>query len=318
MVDALSFVPGGYQADHGLGLGGIIDVADPPPAHRRLARLRAVRPARRLGDAGGAADLEAVLRGGGAAELGRQDAAVLHQQLAAALARLLGLPGAALLPRDDPRHRRRVPARLGRPPERARDQLRDERHPGRLAHLFSSRHPRLDAAAAGRRHVRAHLVDRVRRAARSRHPLRRHGQRRSTRAPWASPRAPSSTFRFGPGCGSTAASTTKAAASRQQRAGVARPPVGRGERRQRRRIRRADRELRRHVERLRHRRSDGLREPGRAVPGRHVLAVRQAPHDHAADAAADLHVRRLPGRAGELHAHPTSRADPRLLAPLSG
>jgi len=31
MVDALSFVPGGYQADHGLGLGGIIDVQTRKP-----------------------------------------------------------------------------------------------------------------------------------------------------------------------------------------------------------------------------------------------------------------------------------------------
>ena len=38
--------------------------ADPAPAHRRLPRLRAVRSARRLGDAGGAADQEAVVRGG--------------------------------------------------------------------------------------------------------------------------------------------------------------------------------------------------------------------------------------------------------------
>ena len=59
---------------------------------------------------------------------------------------------------------------------------------------------------------------------------------------------------------------------------------GRGDRRQRRRIRRADRELRRNVERLCHRRSDGLRQPGRAVRGRDVLAVRPAPHGHAADA----------------------------------
>src|SRR5206468_7636258 len=31
MVDALTFVPGGYQVDHGLGLGGVIDVATRTP-----------------------------------------------------------------------------------------------------------------------------------------------------------------------------------------------------------------------------------------------------------------------------------------------
>ena len=58
MVAALTFVPGGYQADHGRGLGGIVDIETPPAAHRRAARLRADRPHRRLAHARGAAHQE--------------------------------------------------------------------------------------------------------------------------------------------------------------------------------------------------------------------------------------------------------------------
>ena len=129
MVDALTFVPGGYQAR-------------PRPGPGRHHRRR--RPARPRTDGfhgyaqfdllDGSAMLEGPLtkKLSFAAAARRSwvdtDAAVLHQQLAAALARLLGLPGAALVPPDDARHRRRVPPRVGRPPERARAELRDERH----------------------------------------------------------------------------------------------------------------------------------------------------------------------------------------------
>ena len=46
--------------------------------------------------------------------------------------------------------------------------------PRRLAHLLSPRHPPLDAAAGRRRHVRADVVGRLRRAVAARRPFRRH------------------------------------------------------------------------------------------------------------------------------------------------
>ena len=226
MVDALTFVPGGYQADHGLGLGGIIDV------QTRRPRTDGLHGYAQFDLLDGSAMLEGPLTTklsfAAAARRSWVDKTLPYftssslqlspvywdyQARLSYRATTRDTVDVFLLGSDD---RLNVLATSSGMSATA----------GRLAHLLSSRHPRLDAAAGGRRHVRAHLVDRLRRAARSRHPLRRHGH--VDRRAHPGPHHPRHSRRAGSarGCGCSAASTTKAAASRSSASGVARPPVG--------------------------------------------------------------------------------------------
>ena len=97
MIDGLTFVPGGYQADHGLGLGGIVDV------DTRRPRTDGLHGYAQMDLLDGSLMLEGpitktlVVRGGRTAKLDRRHLAAVHHQHLPALAGLLRLPGAALL-----------------------------------------------------------------------------------------------------------------------------------------------------------------------------------------------------------------------------
>ena len=100
MVESLTFVPGGYQADHGLGLGGVIDVATRRPrtdGFHGYAQMDLVDGSLML-----EGPLTKTLSFAVAARRSWIDATLplLHQQHAPAVARLLGLPGAPVLAAD--------------------------------------------------------------------------------------------------------------------------------------------------------------------------------------------------------------------------